>query len=193
MHARTPCTISPAQLYTLALNHLINQLCKKLLIMHARLRCSSELHKPVAALCTLYIGAVRAVHITAIVSDYLRLLVFLTEKPADCRNRANQNPSCQWFYIPMRMPLQRANTVKPMPILLQRKSAAVGTDPSCIAQVFLFAIVDSLPRRCNALLNRLLSARMILSTQMENSLPTVAISNYCMRGCYMIYEISMHA
>ena len=106
MHARTPCTISPAQLYTLALNHLINQLCKKLLIMHARLGCSSELHKPVAALCTLYIGAVRAVHITAIVSDYLRLLVFLTEKPADCRNRANQNPSCQWFYIPMRMPLQ---------------------------------------------------------------------------------------
>ena len=144
MNARTPCTISPAQLYTLALNHLTNQHCKKLLIMHARLRCSSELHKPVAALCTLYIGAVRAVHITAIVSDYLRLLVFLTEKPADCRNRANQNPSCQWFYIPMRMPLRRANTVKPMPILLQRKSAAVGTDPSCIAQVFLFAIVDSL-------------------------------------------------
>ena len=121
------------------------------------------------------------------------LLVFLTDKPADCRNRANQNPSCQWFYIPMRMPLRWAHTVKPMPIILQRESAAVGTDPSCIAQVFLFAIVDSLPRRCNALLNRLLSARMILSTQMENSLPTVAISNYCMRGYYMIYEISMHA
>ena len=46
---------------------------------------------------------------------------------------------------------------------------------------------------CKALLIRLLSAHMIFSAQMENSLPTVAISNYCMRGCYMIYEISMHA
>ena len=72
-------------------------------------------------------------------------------------------------------------------------SAAVGTTPSCIAQVFLFAIVDSLPGECNALLNRLLSARMIFSTRMENSLPAVAISSYCMRGYYMIYEVSMHA
>lgn len=75
MHARTPCTISPAQLYTLALNHLINQLCKKLLIMHARLRCSSELHKPVAALCTLYIGAVQAVHTNrqTVVTELIRI------------------------------------------------------------------------------------------------------------------------
>ena len=49
----------------------------------------------------------------------------------------------------------------------QRVSAAVGTNPSCIAQVFLFAIVDSLPGGGNALLNRLLNARMIFSTQME--------------------------
>ena len=75
----------------------------------------------------------------------------------------------------------------------QRVSAAVGTNPSCSAQVFLFAIVDSLPYGGNALLNRLLNARMIFSTQMENSLPTVVISNYCMRGYYMIYEVSMHA
>ena len=80
-----------------------------------------------------------------------------------------------------------------MPIILQRESAAVGTDPSCIAQVFLFAIVDSLPGGCHALLNRLLSARMIFSTQMENSLPAIAISSYCMRDYYMIYEVSMHA
>lgn len=75
MHARTPCTISPAQLYTLALNHLINQLCKKLLIMHARLGCSSELHKPVAALCTLYIGAVQAVHTNrqTVVTELIRI------------------------------------------------------------------------------------------------------------------------
>ena len=91
-------------------------------------------------------------------------------------------------------PHKRSNcTVALLETASQGMSAAVGTDPSCIAQVFLFAIVDSLPRRCNALLNRLLSARMILSTQMENSLPTVAISNYCMRGYYMIYEVSMHA
>ena len=75
----------------------------------------------------------------------------------------------------------------------QRESAAVGTNPSCIAQVLLFAIVDSLPGGCNALLNRLLNACMIFSTQMENSLPIVVISNYCMRGYYMIYEVSMHA
>ena len=75
MHARTPCTISPAQLYTLALNHLINQLCKKLLIMHARLGCSSELHKPVAALCTIYIGAVQAVHTNrqTVVTELIRI------------------------------------------------------------------------------------------------------------------------
>ena len=79
MHARTPCTISPAQLYTLALNHLINQLCKKLLIMHARLGCSSELHKPVAALCTIYIGAVQAVHINAIVSSQTNRQTVVTE------------------------------------------------------------------------------------------------------------------
>ena len=48
-------------------------------------------------------------------------------------------------------------------------------------------------RECNALLNRLLSARMIFSTQMENSLPAIAISSYCMRDYYMIYGVSMHA
>ena len=79
MHARTPCTISPAQLYTLALNHLINQLCKKLLIMHARLRCSSELHKPVAALCTLYIGAVRAVQTCCLFSSQTNRQTVVTE------------------------------------------------------------------------------------------------------------------
>ena len=75
----------------------------------------------------------------------------------------------------------------------QRESAAVGTNPSCITQVLLFAIVDSLPGGCHALLNRLLSAHMIFSTQMENSLPAIAISSYCIRDYYMIYEISMHA
>ena len=75
----------------------------------------------------------------------------------------------------------------------QRESAAVGTNPSCIAQVLLFAIVDSLPGGCHALLNRLLSAHMIFSTQMENSLPAIAISSYCMRDYYMIYGVSMHA
>ena len=49
----------------------------------------------------------------------------------------------------------------------QRESAAVGTNPSCITQVLLFAIVDSLPGGCHALLNRLLSAHMVFSTQME--------------------------
>ena len=60
----------------------------------------------------------------------------------------------------------------------QRESAAVGTNPSCIAQVLLFAIVDSLPGGCHALLNRLLSARMIFSTQMD--LQTGAVE-----GCHV--------
>ena len=77
MHARTPCTISPAQLYTLALNHLISQLCKKLLIMHARLGCSSELHKPVAE--ALYIGAVRAVQTCCLFSSQTNRQTVVTE------------------------------------------------------------------------------------------------------------------
>ena len=69
----------------------------------------------------------------------------------------------------------------------------MGNDTeSHVGYVEEFLIVG-IPGGGNALLNRLLSARMIFSTRMENSLPAVAISSYCMRGYYMIYGVSMHA